>query len=77
MAWSVAENFEKRFIHYNGNFHSDMHGGIIPYLERYLPGKRIATVCCARQDEIEELDEENIGRADFIICVPTDMTMTF
>lgn len=77
MAWSVAENFEKRFIHYNGNFHSDMHGGIIPYLERYLPGKRIVTVCCARQDEIEELDEENIGRADFIICVPTDMTMTF
>lgn len=77
MAWSIARSFDRRFIHYNGNFHSDMRGGIIPYLEKYLPGKNIVTVCCARQDEILSLDEENLGRADFIICVPTDMTMTF
>ncbi len=77
MAWSIACSFDRRFIHYNGNFHSDMRGGIIPYLEKYLPGKKIVTVCCARQDEIISLDEENLGRADFIICVPTDMTMTF
>ncbi len=77
MAWSIARNFDRKFIHYNGNFHSDNRGGIIPYLEKYLPGKSIATVCCIRQDSLRKLDEENIGRADFIIVVPTDFTMTY
>ena len=77
MAWSIAENFDRMFIHFNGNFHSDSNGGIIPYLNAYLSGKNIATVCCIRQDGIERLDMENIGRADFIICVPVEMTMTF
>lgn len=77
MAWSIAQNFERRFLHFNGNFHSDSDGGIIPYLNIYLPGKRIATVCCVRQEDIDRLDKENRGRADFIICVPESMTMTF
>ena len=77
MAWSIARNMKSRFIHYNGNFHSDFHGGIIPYLESYLPGKKIVTVCSIRQDDITSLDEENTGRADYVICVPTDMTMTY
>lgn len=77
MAWSIAENFDRRFIHFNGNFHSDNGGGIIPYLNSYLPGKKIAAVCCVRQDEIDRLDKENLGRTDFIVCVPVEMTMTF
>lgn len=77
MAWSIARNVSGRFIHYNGNFHSDFRGGIVPYLEKLLPDSRIMTVCSIRQDEISSLDEENTGRADFIICVPTDMTMTY
>lgn len=77
MAWSIAQHFRRRFIHYNGNFHSDLRGGIVPYLEQYLPGKRIATVCCVRQDEIDCLDEENLGRADFVVCVPTEMTASY
>lgn len=77
MAWSIAKNIDRKFIHYNGNFHSDFHGGIIPYFEKYCPGKTIKTVCCVRQDNISSLDEENLSRADFIICVPVDMTMTY
>lgn len=77
MAWSIAENFDRKFIHFNGNFHSDNMGGIIPYLNIYLPDKQIATVCCVRQEEIDRLDKENRGRADFIVCVPEEMTMTF
>lgn len=77
MAWSIAQNFDRRFIHVNGNFHSDNDGGIIPYLNEYLPGKQIVTVCCVRQEAIDRLDKENQGRADFIVCVPEDMTMTF
>ena len=77
MAWSIAENFDRKFIHFNGNFHSDNMGGIIPYLNIYLPDKQIATVCCVRQEQIDRLDKENRGRADFIVCVPEEMTMTF
>lgn len=77
MAWSIAQNFDRKFIHFNGNFHSDNDGGIIPYLNTYLPGKDIVTICCVRQEEIGHLDKENQGRADFIICVPEEMTMTF
>lgn len=77
MAWSIASNPGRKFIHYNGNYHSDFQGGIVPYLKAFVPGIAVRTVCCVRQDEIASLDEENIGRADFIICVPADMTMTY
>ena len=77
MAWFIAQNFDKKFIHYNGNFHSDNKGGIIPFLEQYLPGKSIVTICSARQDSIKNLDKENQGRADFIIVAPTDFPMSY
>lgn len=77
MAWFIAKNFQKKFIHLNGNFHSDNRGGIIPYLESYLPGKRIVTICSVRQDSVRSLDKENHGRADFIIAVPTDFPMSY
>ena len=77
MAWFIAANYDRKFIHINGNFHSDNNGGIIPYLNIYLPEKQIATICCVRQEEISRLDNENLCRADFIVCVPEEMTMTF
>ena len=77
MAWFIAKNFQKKFIHLNGNFHSDNRGGIIPYLESYLPGKRIVTICSVRQDSVMFLDKDNHGRADFIIAVPTDFPMSY
>ena len=77
MAWFIAQNFDKKFIHYNGNFHSDNKGGIIPFLEQYLPGKSIVTICSARQDSVKNLDKENQGRADFIIVAPTDFPMSY
>ena len=77
MAWFIAQNFDRKFIHYNGNFHSDNKGGIIPFLEQYLPGKNIVTICSARQDSVKSLDKENQGRADFIIVAPTDFPMSY
>lgn len=77
MAWFISQNFDRKFIHYNGNFHSEAKGGIIPYLEQYLPGKKIVTVCSARQDDVRSLDKENRRRADFIIIVPTDFPMSY
>jgi FAD synthase len=43
----------------------------------YRPGTTIKTVCSVRQESIDQLDEENKGRADFYICVPEDMTSTY
>ena len=77
MAWFISINFQKKFIHYNGNFHSEAKGGIIPYLEQYLPGRKIVTICSARQDDIRSLDKENRGRADFIIIAPADFPMSY
>jgi uncharacterized iron-regulated protein len=77
MAWFISQNFERKFIHYNGNFHSDNRGGIIPYLEQYLPGKKIVTICSARQDDIRSLDKENCSRADYMIIAPTDFPMSY
>lgn len=77
MAWFISQNYDKKFIHFNGNFHSDNKGGIIPFLEQYLPGKSIVTICSARQDSLNSLEKENRGRADFIIVAPTDFPMSY
>lgn len=77
MAWFISQNYDKKFIHFNGNFHSDNKGGIIPYLEQYLPGKTIVTICSARQDSLKSLEKENRGRADFVVVAPTDFPMSY
>ena len=77
MAWFISQNYDKKFIHFNGNFHSDNKGGIIPYLEKYLPGKTIVTICSARQDSLKSLDKENRGRADFVVVALTDFPMSY
>lgn len=77
MGWFISKNLRSKFVHLNGNYHSDFKKGIITYLNLYRPGLKIANICSVRQDEIDKLGEENQGRADFYICVPTDMTMTY
>lgn len=78
MAWFISRNMNGgKFLHFNGNYHSDFKGGIIPYLDRYRPGTRVATIASVRQSEIDRLGEEQEGRADFYICVPEEMTNTY
>jgi len=38
---------------------------------------KIATIHVAEQSDIEKPDDENKKAADFIICVPKDMTKTY
>lgn len=79
MGWFIAQNLDLakggKFYHLNGNYHSDFMGGIIPYLLKYKPEAKVVTICTVRQDSLKSLDEENMGRADFCICVPYDMPM--
>jgi uncharacterized iron-regulated protein len=77
MTWSIAERMQSKLVHMNGNFHSTDHSGIITYLNQYRPGLKIGTVEVIRQENTDKLDPEALGKADFFICVPKDMTSTF
>lgn len=79
MAHFIAVNLAqgKKFIHYNGAYHSDNYQGIIHYLMLYRPGIKVATITTVLQDDISSLVEENKGVADFIVAVPQTMTRTY
>ena len=64
------------FMHYNGAYHSDFYQGIMWYLLQTKPDLRITTISTVSQSDINTLDKEHVGRADFIICVPENMTKT-
>lgn len=79
MAHSILENFKEKYtlIHYNGAYHSDFYEGIGWYLKRQRPDLKYATISTVSQKNTLKLDKENLGKADFIICVDEDMTKTY
>lgn len=79
MGYFIAQNLKKGhiFLHFNGAYHSDLKEGTVWYVRKYAPGKDIVTISTVEQDNIDKLDEENIKKADFIICVPAKMTKTY
>jgi len=64
-------------IHYNGSYHSDRYMGIIWYLNKYSPGLKISTITTVMQDDIDNMDDESLGKADFVIVIPNSMTRTY
>lgn len=79
MAWNISQNFEegKIFVHFHGTYHSNNYEGIGWYLKRYAPNLRQVTVATVLQEEVQALNEEHKGLADFIIVVPVRMTRTY
>lgn len=79
MAYFILEHYEKGrlFLHYNGTYHSNNKEGIVWYINQKQPELIIKTIATVRQDAIDELDDENIGIADFILVVPSDMATTY
>ena len=79
MAYFIFKNWSvgKKVIHFNGSYHSDNHQGIEWYLKHSNPGLKVLTIGSSEQDEIEELDKESLGQADFIICTPTSMSKSY
>jgi uncharacterized iron-regulated protein len=65
------------FIHYNGSYHSENYEGINWYLKNQRPNIKIATITTVSQKDIKTLLAENMGKADYIICVDADMTNTY
>lgn len=79
MAWFILQNWSagKTLIHFNGSYHSDHHQGIEWYLKKANPNLKVLTIGATEQDEIAELDKENEGLADFIICTPASMSKSY
>jgi uncharacterized iron-regulated protein len=67
----------KLFMHCNGSYHSDYFEGIMWYLKRKNADLKILTIATVEQSDIEKLLPEYIMAADYIICVPDDMTKTY
>ena len=76
---NMAEN-KTTFLHFNGSYHSDNFEGIVWYVNDYLKRTnfplRILTISCVEQDTVGVLSKENLGKADFIICIPSSMPKT-
>ena len=79
MAKSIADARQESqtVIHYNGSYHSDKYMGIIWYLKKYSPDVKVATITTVLQDDINKMNDEYRGIADFIIVVPSSMTKTY
>ena len=79
MAHFILKNWKQgnTFLHFNGSYHSDNFESICWYLKQAKQGLNIKTISTVEQDKIDELDEENMSVADFILVVPSSMTKTY
>ena len=78
MTHFIMQNWQpgNLFIHYNGAYHSDEFESMNWFLMRMNPELKIMTISTVDQDEVNELEEDAHGKADFIIAVPSSMTKT-
>ena len=79
MAYFILQHYKQGslFIHYNGSYHSDNYEGILWHLKNKRPELKYGTITTVSQKDVNSLLAENIGRADYIICVPENMTTTY
>ncbi len=79
MAYFILQYYKpgSLFIHYNGAYHSDNYEGILWYLKEARPDLRYVTISTVSQKKVNNLLDENKGKADFIICVNENMTTTY
>ena len=79
MAYFILNNRKEGelFIHYNGAYHSDYYEGILWYLKQENEDLNYATISTVTQEDVNSLEAEHEGKADFIICVDENMTKTY
>jgi len=77
MAYFILKNKRTVTLHFNGSYHSQNFEGINWYLKKAEPAIKIITIHSVEQDAIEKLEDANKGTADYIICIPKDMTKTY
>lgn len=64
-------------LHFNGSYHSGRYMGIIWYLNKYSPGLKITTITTVLQTDLDKMEEEYKGQADFVVVIPSSMTRTY
>ncbi|MFA7445451.1 MAG: ChaN family lipoprotein [Flavobacteriaceae bacterium] len=79
MGYSIVENLKPNtvFIHFHGSYHSDFYEGIYWYVKQERPELKILTIATVSQKDLSKLEEEHLGKADFILVVDEDMTKTY
>lgn len=79
MAYSIRQNLKpgQTLLHFNGSFHSDNHDGIVAYLKTGKPALKVLTISTVSQAQLQTLDKEALGLADYVLVVPADMTKTY
>jgi len=79
MAHFILQNWSagKLFIHFNGSYHSDNFEGIVWYLKNSNPELNIKTITTEYQQDLDSMNEDFAGKADYIIVVPENMTKTY
>ncbi len=79
MAHFILKNYKptELFIHFNGAYHSDHFEGILWYLKRQSPTFKYITISTVTQSDIFKLDKDNLGKADFIICVDENISTSY
>ena len=79
MAYFILQYYKtgSLFIHFNGSYHSDNYEGILWHLKNKKPELKYGTITTVSQKDVNSLLAENLGRADFIICVAENMTTTY
>lgn len=78
MAWSIIKKLSDGFkiLHLNGAYHTNNFEGIIWYVKQYGFTNKMISITTVRQDQMQKLEKNHIGKADFIIVVPSDMIKT-
>jgi len=79
MAWAIASSWSpgKRFLHFNGSYHSDNDEGILWYLRQYKPGLNMKVITTVEQSQLHSLDSLSVGKADYILVVNNKVTKTY
>lgn len=79
MAYFILQNHRQGelFYHINGSYHSDYREGILYYIQLSAPNLEMKTISSVSQQDISKLDKDHLGKADYIICIPDNMTKTY
>lgn len=78
MAYFILQNWEpgKKFLHFNGTYHSNNFEGIVWYLKLVKPELKILTIASVEQDTIHKLNTDSEKLANYILCIPSSVTKT-
>jgi len=76
MAYFILKNFTKgkTFLHFNGSFHSDKFQSILWHLKQADPALKIVTISSVEQADLNDLQKDSEGLANYIIAISETMS---